>query len=257
MLFTVCNPTFHSDTKVISIYHILNTLNDIRVRINSSDTIYGYPILKIRKLLKRVQDLQFSTNSVRRILEINDQDALLLLQELERNTLVEYKTNLEGKPRWSNTENGNQLALSTAAQPIKRETATQRIKDLLDRIVVANENAEYLFRVNRVVLFGSYLSNRDRINDVDVAIELKPKTNDPQSLIDQTLNKAIEAADNGRQFSSFMHRLLWPQNEIILFLKSRSRALSLHDMDDDILAQTTTKTIFDIEQEPNVLFEAH
>jgi len=217
------------------------------MRINAADTLAGYPILTIRKLLRRLQDEHYLTDSVEEILKINKQEASLLLQELERKSLIEQVTNLEGELCWTNTENGNQLALATAAQPIKRETATQRIKDLLDRVKQANENPDYLYTIKKIDLFGSYLSNQDRINDVDISIKLDPKINDPQQLPQKLLDRAHKAAEKGKQFNSFMERLMWPENEIILFLKSGSRVLSLHDMDDEILELADKETIYDID----------
>lgn len=227
------------------------------MRVNPTDTMCGYPVLKIRELLRRVQDMTYSAEILKTVLGINGQNARILLQELEEKALIEQGTDLTGEKCWFNTEKGNQLALATAAQPIKRETATQRIKDLLVRVRQVNQKSEYLYKVKEVVLFGSYLSNSEKINDVDIAIELLPKTNDPHLLIELTLNRAKKAAMNGRVFSNFSQRLMWPQNEIILFLKSGSRVLSLHDMDNNILDVAKTESIFDIDKTPSTSFIWH
>lgn len=224
------------------------------MRIDSSEMFCGYPILRIRDLLKRLQDRQYSVGNIQKILNINAQDAKRLLQDLECKVLIEQVGGSDNQLYWLNTESGNQLALATAAKPVKRETATQKVKDLLDRVKQANQNTKYLYRVKKVALFGSYLLNQDKVNDVDVAIELEPKMINPKLRTKQILNRAQEAAENGRKFSSFMDRLMWPENEIILFLKSGSRTLSLHDMDDVISINADTKMIYDINQNPRVSY---
>ena len=45
----------------------------------------------------------------------------------------------------------------------------------LGRVERVNATPEYLFRVDTVTLFGSTLSNAERLGDVNIAVDLKSK----------------------------------------------------------------------------------
>jgi predicted nucleotidyltransferase len=49
---------------------------------------------------------------------------------------------------------------------------------LLERIELLNGDPHFLARVEKAVVFGSYLSRVDRLGDVDVAIRLIPREPD-------------------------------------------------------------------------------
>ncbi len=58
------------------------------------------------------------------------------------------------------------------------------------------------------------------------------------------LNLSIMAEDKGKKFSSFIDRLEWPEHEVRLFLKSRSRTLSIHSIHDEILNRVEYRVVF-------------
>ncbi|MDZ7808370.1 MAG: hypothetical protein U5K71_14855 [Gracilimonas sp.] len=63
------------------------------------------------------------------------------MNNLEKDKLIEKEGSSGGKQFWTTTVKGNQLALASAAQPIKRETATQKINEFLERVEQANEES--------------------------------------------------------------------------------------------------------------------
>ena len=74
---------------------------------------------------------------------------------------------------------GSTLAQASAAQPLQRGTAQRKLAAFLARVRRVNEDDYYLYRVKKVLVFGSYLSAAARINDIDVAIELVHRWQDP------------------------------------------------------------------------------
>jgi hypothetical protein len=98
-----------------------------------------------------------------------------------------------------------------------------------------------------VAVFGSYLTTRDRINDLDIAILLKPKI-EGEELSRTIMNKAKEA---GRRFNSFVDMIGWPEIETWRFLKRRSRTIELHEWAELAHALAAGKNI-----EHKILFEA-
>lgn len=53
-----------------------------------------------------------------------------------------------------------------------------------------------------------------------------------------------EITNENRSFRHFTDAMAWPRNETLLFLKSRSRTISLHDISDLIRMQAESRTLF-------------
>jgi predicted nucleotidyltransferase len=197
------------------------------MQINANDTIEGVPILDIRDALRRAPRIacyypEFFANR------------LLIPQKLAREVVAwlaehDYLELVSKRPKeWSLTTKGYALANAKASQPIRRATAERALKAFMERVQEVNTNEYYLYRVTRVVLFGSYLSDVEMLGDVDIAIELQRKTEDYEE--HRRLNKlrVEEAEARGRTFYWTYAEDLWGEEETLLFLKSRSRSLSLH-----------------------------
>lgn len=95
-----------------------------------------------------------------------------------------------------------------------------------------------------MILFGSYLTGAATVNDIDLAVELRPAENDQNLRHQNEQNRIREANQKGRRFNNLVERYAYPRNEVLLFLKSKSRYISLHSADDGILLQTEVKQIF-------------
>ena len=63
---------------------------------------------------------------------------------------------------------------------IHRATADRLIKELLARVNLVNDSVDYLHRVSEVWVFGSYLSKRTRLGDVDLWIKLDLAVDDEE-----------------------------------------------------------------------------
>ena len=108
---------------------------------------------------------------------------------------------------WQTTLKGNSLGLATAARPISRETAQRVISDFLERCRKVNADAYYLYRVKRTLVFGSFLSNAQQLNDVDLAIELEPKEPDRNRHMESCRERTLAAKRAGRHFSNIVEEL--------------------------------------------------
>ena len=120
---------------------------------------------------------------------------------------------------------------ATAAKPISRGTAERVLREFVDRMNAVNAAKEYAFKVKSAVLFGSILSCADRLGDVDVAIDLRPRISDSARFRQQCDRRRILAEERGRAFPTVIEWATWPQKEVLLRLKARSRSLSLHEFD--------------------------
>jgi len=59
---------------------------------------------------------------------------------------------------------------------------------------------EFLFRVRRVVLFGSFLAESPAIDDLDIGIELVSKESDSKKHSELVLARANAAELDGKRF---------------------------------------------------------
>jgi predicted nucleotidyltransferase len=128
--------------------------------------------------------------------------------------------------------------------------ADRKLAEFLDRVRALNASDYYLYRVRRVLVFGSYLTSKDRLNDVDVAVDVVHRLEGHEVRAEADMARGRKAAEAGRQFSSFLAEMSWAYNESLLFLKARSRAISLHTTDDAILDHAPSRLVFEASDTP-------
>ena len=139
--------------------------------------------------------------------------------------------------KWRNTEAGNKMAGVSKARPIKRKTAEKALTDFLARVREVNLETEYLYSVERAVVFGPYLGGMGDVKNVDVAVEFRPKITDKSKLEERVKAGAQRVETEGKRFKSFADRRAWGVNKVKQHLKGRGRAIALYDISDTIIAQ--------------------
>jgi predicted nucleotidyltransferase len=101
----------------------------------------------------------------------------------------------------------------------------------IERLHPVNANAEYLYRVESAVLFGSMLTETERLGDVDLAVELSSKATGEKAFdrwCDRRRDAALEA---GQRFKSDFDWVVWPKAEVYRALRGRTRTLSIQEWD--------------------------
>ena len=60
---------------------------------------------------------------------------------------------------------------------IKRSTADKLLDGVKERILLANANDSFCYRIKRAVVFGSYVNDpdKDTLGDLDIGIEFEAK----------------------------------------------------------------------------------
>ena len=128
-------------------------------------------------------------------------------------------------------------------QIIKRSTANKIIEDFLNRVENINNNSKYLYKVKEVRLFGSYLDNKERIGDIDIAVNITPKYSKNKQIKLEDI-KIKEANRSDKNFKSSLDLLFWPYMEVCMYLKSRKRSISLHRIEEVVQYNYKSKIIF-------------
>jgi len=220
------------------------------VRISSGQLIAGLPAITVRKLLRRVAPLAGVSAPVIAdwLGETDPAKVDAIIGKLVQDGYLE-RTNGRGtgiwrgdRPWWRNTIRGNALSLASAARPFTRAVADRHIAALVERARAINKSQEYLFWVESVAVFGSYLdSSVERLGDLDVAVQLSPRSGG-QEFQERCRERS---AMSGRNFSTYLDSLVWPQTEVLMRLKNRSRVISLHDAkQDDVVRTAVRKAIY-------------
>lgn len=191
--------------------------------INPQEQIGGVRLVCVRNFLRRWKRDMWSFEALQDHMELRSEDARSLLNALIREGYVEQESEL-GQVWYSVTSRGLRLAAASAARPISRRTADQKLAEFLCRVEQVNATKQFAFTVEKVVMFGSYLSNAQKLGDIDLAVKLRPRHED--DVLQERLEYERRNATQ-RRFGNYTEELGWTETEVIMFLKSRSRTIQL------------------------------
>ena len=199
------------------------------MKIDKNKRINNIPIIKIRDFLKR-----FSRDSSEGLLtnisdyfNLTKQEATNIIEALVEERYIEK----EGEVYYC-TIKGKALSNVRFIKRMNKEKADKEFSEFMKRVENLNQNNEFIYKVKRIVIFGSYLNpeNKD-FGDIDLGIELEPRIKDKKAFElaeNEIISKAIE---NGKVFSNIVDELFYPQNLVFKYLKNKSRYISIHRMD--------------------------
>ena len=215
------------------------------MRIRPDDVIAGFPAEQIRKLLRQ-STLSLSVDEATKILGLNERSALKLLNDLEKQGFIEKNAFApDPNKNWKNTIKGGALSKALFSAPVSRRAAEQKLSEFMDRVRKVNEADRFLYRIRKVVLFGSFLTESSTVGDLDIAIELVPKEPDSRKHSELILAHANAADLNGKRFQNFVHRLDYAAQEVRSYLKGRSRIIQLTDCRDGVLKIAKSRVLFE------------
>lgn len=199
------------------------------MRIVPDEMIGGYSALEVRDFLRRYRLTDFYIEAAEDALVLSPRTATIFMNRLKSLGFIGELDKWGGRRVFRLTIKGQALANASAARPIHRKTAERLLEQFLERVQRVNGTHEYAYRVEHVVLFGSMLSDVDRLGDVDVAVQLQPKVDEGAALQEWETARRRAAEAKGRNFYGILDWATWPTQEIFLQLKARSTGLSLHD----------------------------
>jgi predicted nucleotidyltransferase len=193
--------------------------------LTKGELIGGLDAVEARRILKRFGHEALSLEQASRQCEIDISTAPVLLGQLVAEGYL--KVTQETIESWTITSKATQLFDKSTTRVLKRTKAQEKLQALLARVKELNENAYYLYTVARLGVFGSYLTDKDLLGDLDVCLSLEAReTNEAQH---KKLRKARidRAFAEGQRFSNMGDELLHPYIECFRFLKGRSPKLNL------------------------------
>ena len=143
---------------------------------------------------------------------MQDRVALGLIEPLEPKTVL-------AESGFELTSRGEAFANASAAKPGFRKTAETLLQQFLERLDTVNSSPDYVYRVERAVLFGSMLSEAERLGDVDIAIELLPKVPEKAEFRKCCDRRRYAAREQGKSFRSSFDWIFRPREEIFESLR--------------------------------------
>src|SRR5260370_11883747 len=117
---------------------------------------------------------------------------------------------------------------------IPRERAERIVAGLAKRVDEVNGNPDYVYGISAAVVFGSYVRRESFLGDVDIAVRLERRAKDQNEHERCEKARIALAHENGRRFQNFVVQLFWPEEEVLLYLKARTRRLNPHSFDEFI-----------------------
>lgn len=152
------------------------------MRILSNQVIAGYRAIEVRDFVRRYRLADFMAPDAEYALALSPRAASIFLNKLIALGYVRESRKQDRRKIYQVTNSGHALANASAARPIHGRTAERVLTQFLERVNLVNSTHEYAYRVELVVLFGSMLSDVERLGDVDVAFKLQPKVDGDTAL---------------------------------------------------------------------------
>ena len=225
------------------------------MKIKPDEVVAGFPARKIRELLRQSAD-SLSARHATKILEIETKQATQLLEQLQRNGFLKRNAVVSKSDRehtWRRTVKGGALANALFSKPVSRQSAEKTLSEFLDRVRQVNLNSRFLFRVRKEVLFGSFLSDAPFVGDLDIAVDVSAKENDSGKHSELIRARANQALSRGKRFRNYVEGLRFAEQEVMTFLKARSRILQFTRRDDGVLNIAESRVIYECpDQNPAV-----
>ena len=217
------------------------------MRIKPDEVVAGFPARRIRELLRQSVD-SLSAHHATKILEIEMKQARQLLDRLQRDGFLKknpVEPNSDREHSWRRTVKGGALANALFSKPVSRQSAEKTLSKFLDRVREVNHNSRFLYRVRKVILFGSFLSDAPFVGDLDLAVDLCPKEKDGGKHSELIRARANQALSRGKHFQNYVEGLRFAEHEVMTFLKARSRVLQFTCSNDGVLNIAECRVIYE------------
>jgi hypothetical protein len=147
-------------------------------------------------------DKEWGMSQVRRMLSVDAKTAKEIASELQ---LMGYSEPVPIKSGfWRNTESGN-LISGVRPPRLTRAKAEELLTDLSDRADAYNLKAGGPVRILKIVAFGAINGKHEKIQDIDLGVQIEVKDKGPIGKVDQ--------------------------DSVFMELRGRSPALKLHRLD--------------------------
>jgi len=182
-----------------------------------------YEVDTVKKVLTLGEQGYITIQLLEHSLKMSKAKLHLLLKELISEGFIEK---LYGQDIWVNTVKGKLFEYEGYARKISRQKAESQIDLLLQRIKEVKQNEIFLWKVEEAWTIREYLDNITiELSKLEIVVHLARKEKDEAKY--RTL--ANKKRETERGFRNMLEELGFPVKEVMLFLKSKSHHLVIHD----------------------------
>ena len=121
------------------------------------------------------------------------------------------------------------MTVSNKSKRMKRSTAERLLRELTGRVESIQDDDSLAYRVSDLVLFGSYLSDREDLGDLDVAVNIVRRFEGDEQLCIEEERREVTCPKS----ADFVLRLFWPNEEIYRMIRNRSAWIQLTSIERD------------------------
>jgi predicted nucleotidyltransferase len=224
------------------------------MNISNIKTICGYPSKLIRELMRSFPGLfNISVPAVAAFLHSNNvlegeaeptvfiEKAKDLIADLEQNGYI----TLIHPGEWERSPKGGQLCMATALKPIARAAAQKVVGKVIKNAELINTSSSYLYRVKRIVVFGSFLSDKQFLGDIDIAVDIEQKVAG-RHIFDTLCDADAYRAKMDGKAPDDWRLSAWSRNKVMKTLSETSRHISITaDIDRGVWENSAHKVIFE------------
>lgn len=136
---------------------------------------------------------------------------------------------------------------------VTRKKADELIRDLIQRADQINASNEFLYKVTRLEIFGSYLTDKGKLGDIDIAVKLDFK-NENEDLTTRAKKLIEQSRDAPSSFQGWASAF-WASEKVMRALKARHTSFSFHSTEElDQMKednQAIGRQIYPVKTDPN------
>ncbi|UVC10504.1 hypothetical protein IHQ71_07885 [Rhizobium sp. TH2] len=204
------------------------------MQINKNEIIAGVTAAVLRTFLKKAPP-SFDAKGVLRILWKDEVRTEEFLREL---VILGYlRADEHG---YHVTDQALRFAKAKFLNQLTREQAEMLLKKVIVRAEAINIMPELTHYVEELHVFGSYLTDKANLSDLDMIVCLAPKSDDPKIQLESSL---LRAEASGRQLS-FLDQAAFGENEVLRILRDGNPRLDLCDSDHLDLPGLVSRKVF-------------
>lgn len=175
------------------------------MRLTRKQTICDIPILKIRDYFDHIRPALISPEMISEQFDLNKEKTKELIDALLSEGYIEAA---KKKRKYQLTIKGQALCVARYTNPLNKEKADKLFKKFMERVEEINSNEFYLYRVSKIVLFGSYIDpEKTDYSDIDIAFELSRKAKSHEEFMEMDEQKIKEVELAGKSFPSFFDQI--------------------------------------------------
>jgi len=191
------------------------------------ETIAGVRLMKVRDFLRWTGDCSVQLDAIRERFDCDPAKAEQIEKALIDAGFIEDDPNEPEPGKWYVVSAlGRQLSNAKFVRRIPRPEAEKLVAGLLERVKLMNDRDELTHRVTEVRVFGSYLSDKADLGDVDLAVQYMPRR--PTHIEEAKLR----AAQSGKIMGNYLQIITYGRHEVRQILKNRSPYLSIHEFEE-------------------------